>query len=211
MNDLNSIIEGRMAMYSFLSTVLLDGPPKEFLRDLMKGEVVFPSHPHIDEGVRILRDLASKFSSVEDFETFVKQEFTAVFIGPFSETTSPYQSTYEGDSPYREVTAKIKRKYLEMGYIPQKKLPEPADHIGVELSFMAESCRTMLESEDERRSEIKKQKEFLKEELLTWVFKFCDDLENNINAQFYKGIAKILRGFMQIEKKGVNELHALLR
>jgi len=211
MSDVSNIIEGRMAMYSFLSTVLLDVPPKEFLRDLMEGEVVFPSHPHIDEGVRILRDLASKFSSVEDFETFVKQEFTAVFIGPFSETTSPYQSTYEGDSPYREVTARIKRKYLEMGYIPQKKLPEPADHIGVELSFMAESCRTMLENEDERMVELKKQKEFLKEELLTWVFKFCDALENNVNARFYNGIAKILRGFMQMEKKGINELHALLR
>jgi TorA maturation chaperone TorD len=210
MNNVAEIIRGRLAMYSFLSTVLLDVPPREFLQDLMSGEIVFPSNPVIDEGAAILGDLASKFDSVDDFETFVKQEFTAVFIGPFSETTSPYQSTYEGDSPYREVTARIKRRYLEMGYVPQK-TSEPADHIGVELAFMAESCREMLENETVRKTEIKKQKEFLKEELLKWVFRFCESLENNPNAQFYRGIAKILRGFMEIEKKGINDLHALLR
>ncbi|AEA46738.1 TorD/DmsD family molecular chaperone [Archaeoglobus veneficus] len=211
MSDIESIIKGRMAMYSFLSSVLLDAPPKEFLRDLMKCEVVFPVHPIIDEGAKILTDMASKFENVEDFEIFVRQEYTAVFVGPFGETVSPYQSTYEGDSPYREVTARIKRKYLEMGYIPQ--VSEPADHIGVELSFMAESCRAMLESgkKEDRIREMRNQMKFLKEELLTWIFNFCNALENNENARFYKGISKILRGFMEMEKRAVDELYALLR
>jgi 23S rRNA G2445 N2-methylase RlmL len=118
--NVDDIIKGRFAMYSFLSAVLLDSPPKDFLRDLMDGKVAFPPHPVIEEGARLLAEIASKFVDVEDFESYVRQEFTAVFIGPFTVVTSPYQSTYENDSPYREVTARIKRKYVETAKLNAK-------------------------------------------------------------------------------------------
>jgi TorA maturation chaperone TorD len=62
---------------------------------------------------------------------------------------------------------------------------------------MAESCKELLNGDFE---ELKKQKEFLEGEIEKWVFKFCDEIENHPEARFYKGIAKILRGFIEIDK-----------
>jgi TorA maturation chaperone TorD len=196
--SIESILKGRKGMYEFLATVLLDAPPRNFLEDLMKGEISFPPHPLIDDGARTLSELAGRFKSANDFERFVRQEYTAVFVNPFDSVVSLYQSVYESNTPYRDVTLRIKRKYIEMGYLLQKPT-EPADHIGIELMFMAESCKAALEGH--KIEELKKQKKFLEEEILRWVFRFCDALENNGNAHFYKGISKILRGFMQIEKR----------
>jgi TorA maturation chaperone TorD len=201
--EIRKIVEGRLGMYSFLSAVLLDAPPKEFLKDLMEGLIEFPKQKEIEEGAEILKNLAKEFSNVDDFERFVRQEYTAVFIGPYSYHASPYQSSYEGDSPYGKVTLRIKEKYIEFGY--KYSYSEPADHIGVELAFMAESCKELLKGNLE---EIKKQREFIKE-LEKWVFRFCDEVENHPEARFYKGIAKILRGFVKLDRSIMNFIGAM--
>ena len=198
-DDIKKIIQGRMGMYSFLSTVLLDIPPKDFLKDLMENKVEFPKEKEIEEGFKILKDLAKKFKNVEDFEKYVRQEYTLLFVGPL-DFISPYQSSYEGEAPYGNVTLKIKEFYVKCGY--KYKYFEPADHIGVELAFMAESCRELLKGNIE---ELKNQKKFM-EELERWVFKFCDEIEKHPEAKFYKGIAKILRGFIKLDKSLINTL-----
>ncbi|HIP58446.1 MAG TPA: hypothetical protein EYH00_03985 [Archaeoglobus profundus] len=197
--DVKKIIEGRIGMYSFLSTVLLDIPPKDFLKDLMEDKVEFPKEKEIEEGAKILKDLAKRFKNVDDFERYVRQEYTLLFVGPL-DFISPYQSSYEGEVPYGNVTLKIKDFYVKCGY--EYKHFEPADHIGVELAFMAESCKELLKGNME---ELKNQKKFINE-LEKWVFKLCDKIENHPEARFYKGIARILRGFIKLDKNLINVL-----
>ena len=65
---------------------------------------------------------------------------------------------------------------------------------------MAASCEESLKN----FSELKKQKWFL-EKILSWIPKLCDEIENS-DAKFYKGISKILRGFINMDKNLINEL-----
>jgi len=199
------IVKGRMGMYSFLATVLIDIPPKDFLKDLFEGKVEFPNVRGIKEGAEILKNYAKNFSNFEDFERAIRQEYTAVFVGPFSHHVLPYQSVYEGENPYGKVTLRIKEKFKEFGY--EYKYNEPADHIGVELSFMAESCKELLKG---NRDELKKQKEMLKE-IEKWVFNFCRDVENHPEAKFYKGIAIMLREFIKLDKNLIEDLTVALQ
>ena len=199
-NELEEIIKGRIGMYSFLSAMFMDYPPEDFLKEVFEGKISLPSHPSIEEGLKILKDLASKFESFSEFKEFVRQEYFTLFINPFSQTVSLYQSSYEGDEPYREFSAKIAEFYKKSGYTLDTN--EPPDHVGVELAFMAASCEESLKNVDE----LKIQKWFL-ENVLSWVFKLCDEIEKS-DAQFYKGISKILRGFIKMDKNLINELIA---
>ncbi len=196
--EIEDIIKGRMGMYSFLSSLFLECPD-ELLKEIFEGRISLPSHPLINEGVKILKDLISKFKEFEEFKEFVKREYFTIFLDPFSQTISLYQSNYEGDEPYREISAKIVGIYKQFGYTMEK-TNEPPDHVGIELAFMAASCEESLKN----FSELKKQKWFL-EKILSWIPRLCDEIENS-DAKFYKGISKILRGFINMDKNLINEL-----
>ncbi len=202
-SKMEEIIKGRAGMYSFLSSLFLECPD-ELLKEIFEGKISLPPHPLINEGVRILKDLASKFKEFEEFKEFVKQEYFTVFLDPFSQTISLYQSNYEGDEPYREFSAKIAKTYRKFGY-SMEKINEPPDHIGVELAFMAASCEASLRDSNE----LKNQKWFL-ENVLSWILRLCYEIEKS-DAKFYKGVSKILGGFISMDKNLINELIAMQR
>lgn len=196
MSEIDRIIEGRRGIYALLGSLFLEPPPRNLLEDLFGGKNV----PFLESLIHV----AKKFKSVDEFEIAVRDEFSSLFINPFEETVSLYQSTYEGENPYSKVTQRIIEKYIEMGY--EFKYGEPADHIGVELFFIAESCKNALESEkDEKVKELRNQKRFIEEEL-KWVPEFCDRIEKNEKSNFYREIARILRDFLKKDSITVNEL-----
>ncbi len=199
MESLEDIIKGRIGMYAFFSRVLIDVPPKELLRDIFNGVIDFPNL----KGVKLIKEFPKKFKSFEDFETAVRQEYTEVFIGPFENFVPLCQSEYEGELPYGKITIRVIEMLKRFGYEYLHR--EPADHIGVFMAFMAESCKELLRGNWE---ELKKQKEVIKE-LEKWVFDFCKRVEEHHAANFYKGIAMMLKDFLRIDKKLIEDLMLL--
>ena len=203
MDEIAEVLRGRAALYFLLSNFFKDPPSKRFIKDLRNGKINIPDIDELKTGFRIMEEYVLSFESDEDAEKAVRQEFTDIFANPFSrKMVSPVQSTYEGDEPYREVSARIMGKYKKMGYRKIVK-DEPPDHIAVELSFMAECCLNALKSEDWVQ-ELKNQKQFFEEEIERWIFNLCDRLEET--GKFYKGVAMLLREFVKIDKKIVSEL-----
>lgn len=194
--EFEDVVRGRMGMYSFFSSVFIDVPPKELLKDLYEENVKFPKL----KGVDTIINYPKKFKSFEDFERAVRQEYTAVFIGPFSNYVSLYQSEYEGENPYGKVTLRVKEMFRRFGYECIHR--EPADHLGVYMAFMVESCKELLNG---KIDELKKQREVMRE-LEKWIFDFCNNVENHRDAMFYKGIVKMLRDFIKIDKNLIEEL-----
>jgi|Deesub1362B_J571_1020462.scaffolds.fasta_scaffold00221_32 TorA maturation chaperone TorD len=194
--EIDKIIEGRRAIYALFATLFLDPPPRNLLEDVFNGvEIPFFENLNI---------LSKKFKDVDEFEDSVKDEFSSLFVNPFAETVSPYQSSYEGENPYGKTTLRIVEKYSNMGY--EFRYNEPADHIGVELFFLAESCKNALASDKtEKIEELRKQKQFIEEEL-NWVTSFCDEIEKNDNSYFYRAISKKLKEFLRNERILINEL-----
>ncbi|RLI89565.1 MAG: hypothetical protein DRO98_00790 [Archaeoglobales archaeon] len=195
---IEEIMNGRRAMYSLLGQLFLNYPRDEFLRDIYDGvEIPLPPHPLIREGLEEIRKYAASFPAFEDFAKSVRVEYTQLFAAPDARV-SPYQSSYENDSPYGVVTLRIRERFFDAGY--KLNANEPADHIGIELLFMAETSND---------KDIKKQNVFFEEELLKWVFKFCSAVESCSEAKFYRGVSKILRGFIEMEKLVIKRLLTL--
>ncbi len=193
---MEEVVKGRMGMYTFFSSVLIDVPPRELLKDLYEGKIDFPKL----KGIEIVKEYPKRFKSFEDFERAIRQEYTAVFIGPFKDYVSPYKSDYKGDYPYGKVTLEVKEMFRELGY--EYNYNEPADHIGVFMAFMAESCKELLKGNFD---ELKKQQRVMKD-LETWAFDFCDRVINHPEAQFYKGIATMLKDFLKLDRNLIKEL-----
>ncbi|HID42869.1 MAG TPA: hypothetical protein EYP30_03695 [Archaeoglobaceae archaeon] len=196
MSEIDRVIEGRRGLYALLGTLFLEPPSRELLGDLFDGKKI----PFLER----LIPVAKKFHSLDEFESSVREEFSSLFIDPFGDTVSPYQSTYEGENPYGKVTQRIVDKFTDIGY--EFRYSEPADHIGIELFFMAESCKNALESgKDEKIKELKNQKKFIEEEL-KWIFTFCDRIEGKEKSNFYREISKVLRDFLKNDRITINEL-----
>ncbi len=193
-DNLHKIIEGRRAIYALLGTLFLEPPSRDFIEDLMKGEVSF-----FDQ----LSKVAGEYKDADELEDAVREEFSSLFIDPFQKTVSPYQSTYEGDHPYGKVTQRVAEKYKQMGYSFDYK--EPADHIGVELFFLAESCKNANSSQSDTVTELQNQKEFLKREL-GWVNSFCTAINESEKSRFYAEVSHILLDFLQKDNGLIDDL-----
>lgn len=194
MSDMEKVLEGRRAIYALMGTLFLEPPPRSFIEDLIKGEVSF-----FDQ----LNKVAGEFRDADEFEDAVKEEYASLFIDPFQKTISLYQSSYEGENPYGKVTQRINEKYKKMGYTFEYK--EPADHIGIELFFMAESSKNAASSKSEAVTELRNQKKFLEEEL-GWSKSLCTAINENEKSFFYKEVCNFLLEFLDKDSSIIDEL-----
>ena len=76
------------------------------------------------------------------------------------------------------------------------------------MAHLTEETAKALEAnstEDARRlAEL--QRRFLKEHLLRWVPKMCDDVLLASETDFYKGIAQITKGFLNVDLTTINNM-----
>ena len=126
---------------------------------------------------------------------------------------SPYESvhTSEGELLMQEARDRAVAAYRASGYSVAEGCRVPEDHIAIELSFMAAlASRAAQELEDavdnrdgseQQRAEkaVEAQAAFLEQSLLPWVPGFCDLLEARATTGFYRGVAQMLRAFMEEE------------
>lgn len=87
----------------------------------------------------------------------------------------------------------------------------PEDHLGFELQFVA----TMIERADEAlvagdeerfRELVAKQRSFLKYHQENWLPAFCDAIDQYTKTDFYKGVANLVRGYLEIERGVLDEM-----
>ncbi len=87
----------------------------------------------------------------------------------------------------------------------------PEDHLGFELQFVA----TLIERADEAlragdaqrfRELVVKQRSFLKFHQENWLPEFCDAIDEFCQTDFYRGVANLVRGYMEIERSVLDEI-----
>lgn len=208
---MREIMESRRDFYYFLSWLYLEGPPQELVEDLINGKFQLEHrNKDMQEGIRILEEWATSVEDVREGYLNAQDEFARLFIGPGKPLVSPYQSVYEEGAPYGKATLRMKEIYEEAEVSKGTGVKEPEDHVGMELAFMGLLCNRISSLVD--RSEILRnlhtQKQFLNEQLLRWVPKFCEDLLKSERAFFYRGVAMLTLGFLEEEKRNIEQLIA---
>jgi len=186
--------EARKNLYRFLSQMYLMEVDGSMLEQLKK--MVFPKeveNEYLAEGYELFSKAVEALSE-EDMDTLAA-DYAKTFLAAgdaHGNAAFPYESVYTGKRRLvgQEARTSAAKEYAEHGLELAKltyKIPE--DHISVEFEFMAYLSEN-----------IEVQKKFFKEHIEGWAAMFCADVERTAETDFYKGLAKITRGFLQVEK-----------
>lgn len=132
------------------------------------------------------------------------EEFTSLFILPGG--VSPYESVRLKGLLCQEPEWKAREFYSRCGLEAPAGANVFADHIGMELDFMARLAGSESKAAADGDGEgVRKwrllQAEFFREHLDRWAFGFLDDAIEYSALPFYKGVSLLARDFLALEKK----------
>lgn len=164
--------------------------------------------PDIEGKEELLSALAQAAREPEFFKE-VQLDYDALFIVPGPKLIFPYESCYT----HRNVDGTFGRLWQEPAQDMHRILKEweiqfaegwdlIPDHIAVELFFMGNLCKLVLEragNEEEMQKLSEWQEQVFLNHLRPWVFELLINLERKAETDFYRGLAKLLQAFLQEE------------
>lgn len=210
--DWKSTLVGEMLLFGMLGKALQAYPEKEWLQPLVDEDVFSQSpletkHQDYETGLSLLQSWSKKIWDVNAVDRFedLQVDYTRLFIGPGKVLAPPWESVYFGKnrSLFQQETLQVRLWYRRFGLESEKLHKEPDDHIGMELSFIANlSQRALraLEEKDETRflKLLQAQRQFIAEHPLKWVSSWCSLVEEHSRTDFYRGLAILTRSTLFI-------------
>jgi anaerobic sulfite reductase subunit A len=216
MSETKEILRTRRDFYAFLCRMYLEEPARELADDLVHERLFLPDqralelNMELSQGFQELRAFMerSRGKTVDELQEELRVEFTLLFVGPHRLPVQPYESWWIDGRIMERSLLNVKRAYREAGIAKAHDYPEPEDHIAFELKFMHYLCEQELAADnDERIVEcLNLQNDFLNEHLSGWVPAFCDALYKYEMSDYFKGIAKITKGFILLDTLVIREL-----
>jgi anaerobic sulfite reductase subunit A len=218
MNEIKEILETRRNFYAFLYRLYVEAPSRELADDLVNQRFHFEELTALDlnedlsQGFRLLNEFMerSKGRTAEALHEALLQEYTRLFIGPFKLPVQPFEAWWVSGHLMGEALVKVKAFYRRAGVAKSSEYKEPEDHIAFELKFMHHLCEEGLAADTPERLKecVTLQRAFLDDHILKWVPTYCDALYTYEGSDFYKGIAKLTKGFIRLEDAVVKDLVA---
>jgi TorA-specific chaperone len=202
--------EERRFLFSFLAALFKKHPSKKMLEQVLRLEIVPNLMVELDrlphEKAKLIRQPLEQItlhwrdlSSEQELQ--LQREYASLFLIP--DGISPYESLYLANK--RRSMEKVRdmvRLFYENAGRPVKKTDlYPADHIAVELDFMA-----ALISHERRRENLFPdpaivQSGFMREHLGRWAPLLCGEIKSKAQpGMFYDGIARITGNLIELEK-----------
>jgi anaerobic sulfite reductase subunit A len=167
------------------------------------------------DGFKQIAEYAStlKGNELEKARLELAVEYAGLFLGVWRVPAHPSESAYftQGQLIMQEPRDEVLKLYRSMGVDRSSEFKEPEDHIALELQFMTHLCEktnTFLQNGDFREAKklLEVQRDFLNEHLGKWVPKLSADILKSARRDFYKAVAKITEGYIEMDKKLVVEL-----
>lgn len=196
----------RQAYYNLLVSLFWQEPAGELIRSLSDGireriDAARNFQPLLAEGwEEIERFLAQ--GPLEDAVEAITDEYTRIFIGPHSPEVNPYESFYLTGNLLDRPLANLRTHLKTMGIEKRDGYSEPEDCLAFELEVMRWLIdkQTGATNPEEENRWLRLQSDFLKEHLLVWAPACARDIETARDAKFYRGAAKVLGGFLEVEQ-----------
>ena len=212
-SELMEMLRARESIYSLLSRLYHSEVSSELLRNIFDAPV---NYEDAGDGYALMRKFADSVrgSGPRDVEDQLAMEYAHLFLNAGNTAhVSPYESVYSSADRLimQEARDQVLAAYRLEGLERVFDFKEPEDHIAIELEFMAHLCRNAaraLEAGDHPSvgAHMDKQRAFLESHLLSWVPRFCDDLEQSAWSDFYRAVARITKNFLAIEPEIIDEI-----
>lgn len=194
--------EARINIYRFLSRLFLEEISPELLDQLCDPNLAAQ-----------FKDAGCDFSSTlsgDDKAALLEELSTAYcsnFVIPTEMSQFPLESCQREKRLNGDSTMAVEDTYEKFGYGLPEQSGLIADHLGLELDFMANLAeRTRKNLENNNFAEAEQiddaQRQFLKEHLLVWVPRFAKNLVRLGTHPFYCRLGEITYDFIQFEAEG---------
>jgi putative dimethyl sulfoxide reductase chaperone len=188
-------------LYNFLRQLFIKEPSKEFLTEISRIEIIQDTNSPFSEGLAMLvagaKDNADR---LDEWEEELGVEYARLFIGPFNPPAIPFASFYlsETRSLMTDETIDVRKRYLDAGMSVKDLYSTPDDHIGIELEFVYDLTRRIIESvetgkEDEAARLSGIRNNFISQHMETWVPLFAEKVLAATDNTFYAGASKMLK------------------
>lgn len=224
----------RGASYTFLSRALSD---EDVTLELVGALGSNPPHTDSDLDTfaqRLNKEAAQDSSLMQKVHQQIAQDHAELFASSKEEAQQgrvcPLESGNRDDHSPAEIRDAVEYFYQQQGFSPAsaRYVPSaetPADHICVELSFMAhltDQAATRIETilsgahEGDPEGEMRQLSEteeamntqyvFIEDHLLPWIPALCNALEERASTAFFRGVAQLLRQLIVSEARYLDQL-----
>lgn len=195
-----AVLANQQFLYSLLAGLYRNEVSQSSWDELSK--LAFPREcpvPVLSEGYRQLEAYFKRPG--RDPITDLAVDYARVFLGAgIAEGTAayPYASVYTSAERLmmQEARDRALAMYTERQLARSAEFDVPEDHLSLELEFacrLAEDAKLALSRGDLAAAvtALQAQENFLTQEVLPWLPRFCEDVERYSQTQFYKAVAKI--------------------
>ena len=206
--ELVSLLAQQAAGYELLGRLFQREVDAELLRSLCEGR--YPAHTgndHLDEGYRGLVVFLNHRG--ERTGTELNVDYLHVFIGntqDASHVAYPYESVYTSPDHLLMQDARdaVLAAYRSEMIALVNEHNEPEDHMGFELAFCAVLLRRAVEAltagNTARAIElVEKERAFVRDHLGVWAPEFASDVKRIAQTGFYRALADILLGYLEVD------------
>lgn len=222
--DLQAALEIRGAVYDLLRRFFIEEPSHAYLKECLAFRVfeTFPleqQSPEIARGLRQIRDYLQQYDLIRDKAAFeqLHWDYTRMFIGPLSLPAPPWASYYlEKDKLlFQKTTLQIRILYQKYGFVAGEHINSEADdHVGYELDFIYRLNQICLQKSARLQvpadlyENLLDQKNLIAGHMNAFVPAFTQAVAKAAATLFYKGMAQILCGYLQLDVELLNALLA---
>ncbi len=197
------ILSDRVGIYSLLRTL--------YSYPISKTSLDYISNLEADKNLSFQDGLKKMQSSLQHEQHLneildrLNIEMTQLLEGPGLPKAPPFASFYLNNKMLMGPSAVSARNfYLKWLVVPSSnEINIPSDHIALELGFMAHLGQRMMEGDEKA---LLASKDFINQNLVTWVNKFCDTLSLATSNEFYKGLADVTKTVVQNDVLMLDEL-----
>ncbi len=200
MEEFQELMKARQSVYDLLRCFFLQEPTEALFQALQEENVVknlAGYHPELDEGVHLLNEVIFSAGVAQRVPDLLL-EFTRLFVGPSA--VPLYESVYRSQSGLmmQEETLAVRKKYMEAGLVVHPDRSFPDDHIGAELEFVFYLCQKAAGAKkaEELFPWLRMQQVFFQDHLNHWVPPLCDRVFQEADSPYFKGVAKMTKGFI---------------
>lgn len=167
---------------------------------------------------------AAPWTELEADEGAIRRDFFALFKVAGPRYLRPNESVWtdtvdvEGNPRPKPLlmgpaTVDAQKRWDRIGLAIERSSGELADFIGLELHFVEQLCVLEAEAWDRARPGMARflldqQRAFVEDHLDRWVRPLCATMEASAQSQFYKGLARVLPSFLDLDRATMRALLA---
>ena len=190
-------LEGVASLYSFLSSVFLTLPNKEFLESLASLDL----EPTESAGYNAIAAYARSISGQDPEEVLLDlaRDRARLMRGANNEGMEPpYESLYIEASAKSNITnGSINRFFADAGFAKSSEVKDAPEQIGVEINFVATLMQreavALREDDAETTEHWREMRErFMEQHLGRWAHAYAKAMREHANTQFYRGVALLI-------------------